>query len=274
MDSLLAQSYADFELIINDDCSSDETAEVSAEYVKRDPRVRYCRNEKNLRYAGNQNAALARAQFDLTAIVHDGDIYRMDCIEKWVEALIGNPQVGIVFNASDALDDSGKVGIRYRHPYPPVMDGLALLDEMFRVYSSPIFGIVMIRKELALAAGGFNESYPILADVDMWMRILLQSDVAYINEPLYQIYPREADHLNRGVNWGILLEQHRIFTRNAVRRFENEPAREERVLSHLHRKYQMRLFRSFIWAFRRGRWRLGLEGIKPLFGTLRGPKLP
>jgi glycosyltransferase involved in cell wall biosynthesis len=273
IESLLAQSYANFELIVNDDCSPDNTAEVCAEYAKKDQRIRYCRNEKNLRYAGNQNAAMARAQFELVAIVHDGDIYRTDCVEKWVEALLRNPRVGIVFNASDALDDTGKVAVKYRHPYPPVLDGRDMLDEMFRVYSSPIFGIVMVRKELALTAGRFDESYPILADVDMWMRILLRADVAYINEPLYQIYPREADHVNRGVNWAILLEQHRIFTSNAVRRFRNEPEEQKRVLLHLHRKYQMRLLRSCLWALRRGRWRLGWAGVRPLLGSLRGSKM-
>src|SRR2546423_5531901 len=152
---LLNQTYRNFELIINDDCSTDETAEVCQEFVRKDRRVHYYRNEKNLRYPGNQNAAMARAQFDLLAIVHDGDIYRPDCIEVWVTAMTNNPTVGIAFNASDALDDAGRVALCYRHGYPPVMRGHEMLDEMFAVYSSPIFGIAMFRKHLAVDAGGF-----------------------------------------------------------------------------------------------------------------------
>jgi glycosyltransferase involved in cell wall biosynthesis len=264
LDSLLSQTYRDFELIINDDCSSDETPQICHDYVSRGQRVRYYRNEKNLRYAGNQNAALARAQGELVAIVHDGDIYRRDCLEKWVDAMINDPTVGIVFNASDALDDKGDIVVRYRHPYRLVTRGTDMLDEMFRLYSSPIFGIVMVRKKLALLAGGFDENYPILGDVDMWMRILMLSDVAYINEPLFQIHPREAGHTNQGVNWRILSEHHCIFMCNARRRFEGQEGKREQVLSALRRKYQAKLLHSCLWALKRGRWRLALEGAKYL----------
>jgi glycosyltransferase involved in cell wall biosynthesis len=264
IDSLLAQSHPNFELIINDDCSSDETASLCTEYQSKDSRIRYFCNSTNQGYAGNQNIALRRATSDLIAIVHDGDFYRYDCVEKWVSAIRTNSSIGLVYNASDAIDENGRIITQYRHPYPSVMDGRAMIDEMLRLYASPIFGITMFRRQLALNAGGFDESYPVLADVDLWMRLLLMSDVAYINEPLFQIHPREKDHVNRGVNWRIIEEHYEIFKENAVRRFSQDSQRAARSLSDLRRKQRVKAARAAFWCLRHGKFQLMLDGLSYL----------
>jgi glycosyltransferase involved in cell wall biosynthesis len=264
IDSLLAQTYGDFELIINDDCSTDETERVARTFVEADHRVKYFRNSTNLRYAGNQNAAIERARGDLVAIVHDGDVYRSDCFAQWVAALDAFPTVGIVFSASDALDENGNIICRYRHPYPPLIEGKRMIDEMLRLYSSPIFGIVMVRKARLLVAGRFSERFPILSDVDMWMRLLLVSDAAYINEPLFQIHPRESNHINRGVNWKIMDEHYQIFRKNTERRFSGHPRLVASVINDLHKKQRVKVLRAIIWCLRRAELRNAIKGISYL----------
>ncbi|MBK8476790.1 MAG: glycosyltransferase family 2 protein [Opitutaceae bacterium] len=167
LDSLLAQTHGNFELIINDDRSPDETEQVCREYERRDRRIRYFRNETNLRYAGNQNAALARAKSDLVAIVHDGDVYRPDLIERWTRALMEQPSAALVFNALEAMDENGVVQRVYRNNYPPLIAGRILLAEMLLRPDSPIFGIVMVRKSCLQAVGPFDTTIPTLADVDV-----------------------------------------------------------------------------------------------------------
>ena len=182
LDSLLAQTPPDFELIINDDCSPDDTEAVARSYEKRDPRVRYCRNEHNLRYAGNQNAAIDRARSDYVAIVHDGDVYREDLIEKWVNALVKYPTAALVFNAVASLDDLGEKTVAvYRHPYPPLVPGRQLFDEMMDRSDSPIFGIVMVRKSCVKSVGSFDTQFPVLADMDM--RVAKDSTFFAMNKP-------------------------------------------------------------------------------------------
>lgn len=260
IESLLAQSYQSFELIINDDCSPDNTASVAREYEQRDSRVRYYRNENNLRYAGNQNAAVRRASSEYIAIVHDGDVYRTDCLEKWVGVLMKHPGVGLVYNASDELDRKGRVHLQHRHPYPLIMSGKAMIDEMLRLYSSPIFGIVMLRKSVLAKVGEFDVQYPILGDVDMWMRLMMISDVAYINEPLYQISPRETDHVNAGVNWAILHEFQEIFVSNAARRYAGNRLEVEVTITLLRSQFRRRLLRSWLWCLKHHKWALAYDG--------------
>lgn len=219
LDSLLAQTHGDFELIINDDCSPDETESIAREYARRDPRVRYHRNPRNLRYAGNQNAAVRRAGCDYVGIVHDGDLYRADLLEQWTRALLRAPSAALVFNNAGRLDSHGRI-VAYWQPsaYESVVAGRSLLDELLRLPGSPIFGIAMVRRSRVLEAGPFDPRLPVLADLDMWMRLLLRYDAAYVPEPLYAIAPREADHQNRFVNWRVRREQELIHALNYRRR--------------------------------------------------------
>lgn len=230
IESLLTQTHRDFELIINDDNSPDDTEAICREFERRDPRVRYCRNSTNLRYAGNQNAAIERARSDYVAIVHDGDVYRPDLIEKWVKALVENPSAALVFNDLDAMDLEGRVVTRFTHPYPPLVHGRSLAIEMVQRPDSPIFGIVMVRKACVEEVGPFDLRLPTLADVDMWLRLLIRYDAAYIKEPLLKIGAREANHHNRVGNWKIKA-QHELIYQLALERLFPAPSEEGRSVT-------------------------------------------
>ncbi len=253
LDSLLAQTHGDFELIINDDCSPDGTEAVSREYARRDHRVRYFRNAHNLRYAGNQNAAVLRATTDYVAIVHDGDLYRADMLRRWTEALCAHASVALVFNAADRLDAVGRVVGIYRHPYGDVTPGTRMLDEMLSTDSSAIFGIVMVRLTRVLEAGPFDPRLPVLADVDMWMRLLLRNDVAYVPEPLYAIAPREPGHHNSYENWRVVREHELIWALNFRRRSEQLASGHRRLarLSLMRRLWHLRLLQLAACGYHR-----------------------
>jgi glycosyltransferase involved in cell wall biosynthesis len=236
IESLLAQDFSDFELIINDDCSPDGTAEICQAFVARDSRVKYFRNEKNLRYAGNQNAAMDRARGEYIAYVHDGDVYYPFMLAEWVAALDVFPSAGIVFNAVKVRAEHGVAEATHIHDYPPLIKGSALFDEMMHSNGSPIFGIVMLRTQALRSLGQFDTSLPVLADVDMWLRLLMKYDAAYVKTPLYEVMPREVGHINRApvVNWAIQAERDRIYIINLARRYGGwklvPPAERRRVV--------------------------------------------
>jgi glycosyltransferase involved in cell wall biosynthesis len=266
LDTLLAQTHGDFELIICDDCSPDHTEQVARAYEKRDPRVRYCRNERNLRYAGNQNAAIERARSDYVAIVHDGDIYRPDLIEKWVGALVKYPTAALVFNALEALDDSGeKVVAVHRHPYFPLTSGKELFDEMICRWGSPIFGIIMVRKSCVKSVGAFDTQFPVLADVDMWLRLLLKYDAAYIDEPLLRIAMKEKQHINREVNWSIVAETERIHRLNAQRRYPDDKLKHKQLSRQLDRLFLRERLSILLHCLKPRRWMKIPEGVWGIF---------
>jgi glycosyltransferase involved in cell wall biosynthesis len=224
IDSLLAQSHGDFELIVNDDCSTDGTEELCRSYARRDARVRYFKNPTNLRFAENQNAAILRARSDYVALVHQGDVYRSDMIEKWTRALVKYPTAALVFNALEQMDQQGKTIRVCRHPYSPLVRGVDLFDEMIRRTSSPIFGIVMVRRRCVWDAGPFDPRLPVLADVDMWLRLLLRHDAAYVAELLMRTAPRDPGHPTEPTNWPVRREHELIYALNSARRYPGNPA--------------------------------------------------
>jgi glycosyltransferase involved in cell wall biosynthesis len=261
LDSLLAQTHVDFELIVNDDRSPDNTEDICREYMRRDPRIRYFKNAVNLRYAGNQNAAVLRATSDYVAIVHDGDIYRPDLIEKWTRALVKQPGAALVFNALESMDENGRVVRVHRHPYGPLVPGRELFDDMIRRPDSPIFGIVMVRKPCVLTVGPFDPRISTLADIDMWLRLLLRYDAAYIAEPLLRIAPREAGHHNTLANWNVRGQQELIYALNSARRY---PGDTEKVAELRHQIspmiWKMR-FRALLDCLRQGKIQAFVQGV-------------
>jgi glycosyltransferase involved in cell wall biosynthesis len=202
IDSLLAQSFGDFELIISDDCSTDDTAEICRDYEKRDSRVRYCRNESNLKMPGNLNAAISRATGEYVANVHDGDVFRPDLIQKWKTALDEQPSAAFVFNQYEAFDAHGRSRID-RSPLELRPDRFEIARHFFRTFTSCVWGTVMTRRAAYAATGPFDASYGFISDVDMWLRLARDHEVAYVAEPLITITPREPDHPYAFVHWRI-----------------------------------------------------------------------
>jgi glycosyltransferase involved in cell wall biosynthesis len=261
IEDLLLQDYPNFELIINDDHSSDGTEDLCREIAKSDARVRYYRNTVNLGYAGNQNAAIGRARGDFVAIVHDGDRYQPNMISTWANLLTAHPHAALAFCALDALDQNGNLMCTHKHDYSDTINGLALLEEMLKRRGSPIYGIVMVRKACIMNVGPFDPRFRTLADVDMWMRLLSHYDACYTPRPLVSIAPREANHHNNAANWRVQWEYERIYEDNTLRAFARSDKYHEINMRQRLIFRAMRL-RAIIWCIRTGRVLGALKGIK------------
>jgi glycosyltransferase involved in cell wall biosynthesis len=195
IESILDQSLRDFELLISDDCSPDDTEDVCREFVRRDARVRYRRNRSRLLMPGNLNAALKEVTGDLIANLHDGDIYERTVLERWHDALVECPNAAFVFNAYRHLAADGSVREITREYLPCCFPGRVLLEDIyFRRwrFGSPVWGTVMARRAAYDDAGPFDERFGFYADIDMWMRLAESFSVAYVDEPLLTLPSRDT----------------------------------------------------------------------------------
>ena len=194
IDSILAQSFTDFELIISDDCSTDETGKICKKYEQKDIRVKYYCNESNLKMPGNLNAAIKRASGKYIANLHDGDVYRADLIEKWLKVIRMDDEVLFVFNQYESLDENGKPVCIFDHKLNEVNDGIVIREYFYRTLSSAPWGTVLARKDAYERFGYFDAQYGFISDVEMWMRLSTKGKVGYVSEPLIQLTPREKNH--------------------------------------------------------------------------------
>jgi glycosyltransferase involved in cell wall biosynthesis len=201
LDSVLAQTYSRFEVILVDDGSTDRTAEVARSFS--DPRIRFIRNEKNLGGYQTMNKAVGLARGDFVAIYHSDDIYEPTIVEKEIGYLLAHPQVGAAFCLDYFMDDEGN--IFGAASLPKQFQGRPWLtyDDIFPflvrhkniVLRCPT---VMARRRVLGAVGPFDaERYDIAADVDMWIRIARRFPIAILDERLLRYRVGKGQWSNR-----------------------------------------------------------------------------
>ena len=109
LDALLGQTYADFELLISDNTSTDDTAMICARYQAQDPRVRYFRQPRNIGCAPNHNFLVGQARGEFFKWASDDDLYACNLLERCVDALDKYPDVVLAHSFTAIIDDAGSV---------------------------------------------------------------------------------------------------------------------------------------------------------------------
>jgi len=107
--SILGQTFADFQLIISDDCSTDGSAEICMHYAAMDPRATYIRQPRNLGISRNMEFLLAQATTTYFMWAGDDDVYDPRFIEKHVKGLDKNPDAVSAFGGVALIDEQGSV---------------------------------------------------------------------------------------------------------------------------------------------------------------------
>ncbi|HBG46063.1 MAG TPA: glycosyltransferase family 2 protein [Deltaproteobacteria bacterium] len=107
LDSILAQSFGDFELIISDNASTDSTHDICLEYASKDERIRLYRNERNLGAAENFNRVFTLATSEYFKWAAYDDVCAPTFLEKCVDALDRDPQTALSYPKTILIDDKG-----------------------------------------------------------------------------------------------------------------------------------------------------------------------
>ena len=181
--SISLQTRMPDEIIVSDDASKDHTAEVVKKWSARLPgRIIYQRNSSNLGMPGNLNAAVRRARGDYIANLHDADVYDPLLLELWCDALERHPSAGLVFSGVGSRLDPSACEL---HAVAPLTAGNKFYEENYlHKWQSIIWGSVMVRREVYDRLLPFDSRYGFISDVDMWMRVCLRYDIAYVRRPL------------------------------------------------------------------------------------------
>jgi glycosyltransferase involved in cell wall biosynthesis len=116
LESLLGQSFTDFELIIADNASTDSTGDICRHYEKQDSRVRYFRQPRNIGLAPNVNFIIGRAGGELYKEAAHDDLYARNLLASCVQALDEYPQVVLAHSWTAKVDGSGNVTEAYHYP--------------------------------------------------------------------------------------------------------------------------------------------------------------
>jgi glycosyltransferase involved in cell wall biosynthesis len=186
IESVLNQSFRDFELIVFDDASPDRTYEIASQI--RDSRLRVYRNETNIGPEANWNRALAAAAGRFIKLLPGDDVLYAQCLARQVSILQSDDHhdVVLVYCARDIIDSAGKRVMKARYPGNGVISGARLVRRTVR-YGTNIIGepgAVLFRADAARLIGHFDASLGYVIDLDYWVKLLLLGNAYTIPEAL------------------------------------------------------------------------------------------
>jgi len=186
LESVLAQTYCHFRLVISDNASSDETPDVVASYP--DARIEYVRGERNIGMVGNFNRLIDLAETEFLMLLSDDDRLYPDYLGSVVDVLQRHQNVGLVHTAFDEIDLESRVqrqGVSAMKTARPltVETGPHFLERS--MVSLPLcFSTATYRTRAIREAGRMIIGEELFADVPLVLRMALHWDMAYIDRPL------------------------------------------------------------------------------------------
>lgn len=198
INSVLFQSFMDFELIVVDNGSTDLTYKVIKTFT--DPRVRIFRLKKNVGFGFALNYVLDKTQGEYISLFSSDDICFPDKLEKQVKYLDNNPEVGAVFSQAQMIDEEGN--ILSDHYYDKVFEQknknrFEWLNHFFYNGNCICFPSTLIRKSIYKQIQFENEALAQLHDFDTWIRLCFKKNIHIFSEKLVKFRIRSGN-MNAG----------------------------------------------------------------------------
>jgi len=224
VESVFAQSYSDFELIVVDDGSTDETQQELAKFRSRLRLFVKARGG----VAAARNFGVSRAAGRYVAFLDSDDLWRPKKLEMQTAFMEKDPAVQICQTEEIWLRHGVRVNPRSRHQKP---SGDIFMASLQLCLVSP--SAVMMTKELFWRFGGFDERFPVCEDYDLWLRIAVEHRVPLIASPLTIKRGGHADQLSRST-WAI--DRYRVAALQKLLRSNLQGTRRARALAVLRSK--------------------------------------
>ena len=187
LQSIERQTFGDYELLIGDDGSTDETPQIIGRYA--DTRWRYIRHAQNRGLFGNLNYLIASTRAPLIRFLCQDDILETNCLAEEVTFFAEHSDIGMFFNKCHIIDEKGVVVGR-----SPIDDLPAVMPPHVSLQYYYYFGCLpgnlstaCISRKALEQLGAFDESYQVAGDFEMWIRICKQFTMGVLHKYLVKL---------------------------------------------------------------------------------------
>ena len=202
IESVLNQTFQEFELIVVDDCSGDLTHQVMKNYT--DPRICFLQHKTKKGGAAARNTGIRISQGQYIAFLDDDDEWLPEKLKLQVDLLNNSPwEVGVVYTGYNKVAKETGELLAYKAATKTGNLSLALHDKNWVGTTSS----VLFRKECIETVGLFDENLSSLQDYDLWIRISREFEFASINQPLviYQVHTERISTNLEALRQGLTL---------------------------------------------------------------------
>ncbi len=176
IESVLAQTYQDWELIVVDDGSSDHTVQVLRKFMKDDNRIHYIKKENN-GAAAARNTALHQVTGKYIAFIDDDDRWLPEKLQMQVELMESDSEIGFCYVRFQIYKKVGN-NLEKGTLFPPFL--ASKFEDLFDAFIAP--SSAMFRKTCFDRVGWFNPQYERCEDFDLWLRIAQMTKIAAIDK--------------------------------------------------------------------------------------------
>lgn len=193
VESVLAQTYKDIEIIVVDDGSTDRTGEILKDFGSK---VEYIRQSKNTGPSAARNKGIERARGKYIAFLDHDDVWTPNKIEEQIKLLESNKDLALAYSNCYNVNQSDlAIGTLFdiARPHRGFVFENLLLDNFIPTSS------VVVRKEILNEVGGFNERFLISQDFDLYLRIAQRYEIDFVNFPLlkHRVYSGSTSNRKR-----------------------------------------------------------------------------
>ena len=192
--SVLGQTFGDFELVVVDDASTDSTAEIIERYSGK---IRTIVFSENRGVSAARNAAIKNSDSEWIAFLDSDDFWHPDKLQKQIAQTKMRPACPLHFTDEIWIRNGVRVNPKKKHQKK---EGWIFQPSLALCLMAP--STVILRRELFEVHGLFDENLPVCEDYDLWLRLTAQHPVALLNEKLMTRHGGHADQLSRS-DWGI-----------------------------------------------------------------------
>lgn len=213
IESVLCQSFEDFELIIVDDHSSDRSREIVDDYARQDKRIIKAFNENNLGLFANYNRCLSQAQGEFIKPFAQDDLLHPSIVKKSLAVLNTEPSVSLVSCHRRSIDSAGQllraddmVSSADAFPCDEVVDGKLVVRKCLFPVVNYIGEPTTVMFRRANVGNGFDQLFHHIGDLEYWLRLLMEGSYFHVSETLcnFRRHERAATLVNaKGLLGGI-----------------------------------------------------------------------
>lgn len=221
LDSIICQTYENWELIIVNDCSTDRTEAIVSDYVKKDNRIKLFTNFENLKLPKSLNVGFEHATGDYyTWTSHDNNL-KPTMIETLVSFLENNPDYGMVYSDFTYISDNGDI-----------IGKSSLGEPKELLYGNQVGASFMYRSEIAHLVGGYDPNLFLAEDYEYWLRIFFVAKVYHLKKDLYD-YRVHSESLSKKNNY-VSRQVYKAVKKNFIQMVECFDSRDERLHFYFH----------------------------------------